>query len=363
MAKKAVTKSKVGFKETLGAYSTLMKELRGGVCRGVYLLMGDEPYFIDKVLEYIENNVLPEESKSFNLYVTYGGETTPEQVIQRCRTYTMMPGKNIVIVKDALALKNIEYLANYFKAPLDNTMLVLVCKGGTLDKRSALYKRCVEHGIVLESYEPRDYEIGGWLNELFVSRGYTIDERAAAMMTDHLGTSLGKMEQETEKLIMRIGDSRKNITADDIEDNIGISKEFNNFELTRALSEGNAARALLICDHFARNPNDNPFVVTIQTLYTHFQRIFTLGIMIWNARVKKLPPPTDSQMIAALKLQGAFFLKEYKSALNRYPTRASFAALGLIRKYDLKSKGLDSAAAMSNGELLKELVLKLTLLR
>ncbi len=245
MAKKQV-KSTGSFKNTLTDYSTVMKELRGG--------------------GYLQ--------------IVYGAETTPGEVIQRCRTYTMMPGHNIVILRDAAALKGLDELAGYFKAPMEGSILAIVHKGGSLDKRSALYKRCVEQGFVLESSQPRDYEIGPWLGELFASRGYTLESRAAAMMADHLGTSLQKIDSETGKLLTRISPDRKTITAEDIEENIGISKDFNNFELTRALSAGDTARALLICDHFARNPKDNPLVVTIQMLFTHFQRIFTLGIMV-----------------------------------------------------------------------------------
>ncbi|MCX4358451.1 MAG: DNA polymerase III subunit delta [Rikenellaceae bacterium] len=361
MAKKQV-KSTGSFKNTLTDYSTVMKELRGGVYRRVYLLMGAEAYFIDKVAGYIENEILSPEAKSFNLQIVYGEETTPGEVIQRCRTYTMMPGHNIVILRNAAALKGLDELAGYFKAPMEGSILAIVHKGGSLDKRSALYKRCVEQGFVLESSQPRDYEIGPWLGELFASRGYTLESRAAAMMADHLGTSLQKIDSETGKLLTRISPDRKTITAEDIEENIGISKDFNNFELTRALSAGDTARALLICDHFARNPKDNPLVVTIQMLFTHFQRIFTLGIMVWNAKNKRLPMPDDTQLTAALKLPGAFFLKEYKNALCLYPTRRSFLAMGAIREYDLKSKGLGGSAMMSDGDLLKELILKITTL-
>ncbi len=358
MAKKAV-KSSGNFKNTLESYNTVMKELRGGVYRGVYLLMGEEPFFIDKISGYIENNILSEEAKGFNLQVVYGGEVAPGEIIQRCRTYPMMPGHNIVIVRDAAALKGIEQLAGYFNAPLERCILVLSHKGGTVDKRSAFYKKCAETGCVVESTGPRDYEIGPWLKELFASQGYTIDERAAAMLTDNLGTSLQKIEQEATKLTTRLSPDHKTITVNDIEDNIGISKEFNNFELTRALSEGDMAKALMICDHFARNPKENPLVVTIQMLFTHFQRLFTMGIMIWNARSKRMPPPNDNELMAALKLSSLYFLKEYKNALAIYPTRKSFLAMGAIREYDLKSKGLGGSGTMSDGELLKELVLRI----
>ncbi|MDE7134201.1 MAG: DNA polymerase III subunit delta [Rikenellaceae bacterium] len=358
MAKKAV-KSTGNFKSTLESYSAVMKELRGGIYRSVYLLMGQEPFFIDKVSDYIENKILPEEAKGFNLQVVYGGETTPGEIIQRCRTYPMMPGHNIVIVRDAAALKGIEQLAGYFNAPMERCILVLLYKGGSVDKRSAFFKMCADKGRVVESTAPRDYETGPWLKEMLASQGYSIDERAAAMLTDNLGTSLQKIEQEVTKLTTRLSPDHKTITVNDIEDNIGISKEFNNFELTRALSEGDMAKALIICDHFARNPKENPLVVTLQMLFTHFQRLFTLGIMIWNARNKRMPIPNDNEMMAALKFSSLYFLKEYKNALARYPTRKSFLAMGAIREYDLKSKGFNTSGSISDGDLLKELVLKI----
>ena len=181
------------------------------------------------------------------------------------------------------------------------------------------------------------------------------------MLTDHLGADISKISNELGKLLTYRPEGTKQITAAHIEQNIGISKDFNNFELTRAMSERNVARAMLIADHFARNPKENPLLVTVSALFTHFQRIFILNYQKWYCRRKGAPMPPDAELARMLKLPTAFFLKEYQQAAALYPNNKVFAILGLLREYDLKSKGMNTGQA-DGGELLKELLLKIFLL-
>ena len=231
-----------------------------------------------------------------------------------------------------------------------------------MDKRSQLYKQIAGRGVVFESVRPSDYEIDGWLAEYIRSRNCTIDAKSVSMLVDHLGADIAKIANEIDKLMTFLPEGTSRITAEHIEQNIGISKDFNNFELTRALSEKDMARALRIADHFARNPKENPLLVTLSTLFTHFQRIFIVNYQRWLCRRKGTPMPPDAELARMLKLSSAFFLKEYQQAASLYPNSQVFAILGLIREYDLKSKGIDSGQA-TDGELLKELLLKIFVLR
>lgn len=208
---------------------------------------------------------------------------------------------------------------------------------------------------------PRDYEIGAWLTDFIRAKGCSIDPKSVAMLTDYLGADIAKITNELDKLLTFLPQGTKAITADHIEQNIGISKEFNNFELTRAISEKNMQKAMLIADHFARNPKDNPLIVTISALFTHFQRIFILNYQKWLAKRNGTGLPSEMELARSLKLTNAFFLREYTQASALYPNNKVFVILGLIREYDLKSKGMNTGQADS-GELLKELLLKIFLL-
>lgn len=358
MAKSAV-KPKANFKDSQDDYQLLLRELADKHYKSVYLLMGDEPYFIDKISSYIEKNVLSPEEQTFNLSVVYGAETTVTDLVHLASSYPMLQTYSVVVVKDFGSLKKSEELLPYLKLPLSSTILVLCHKGGAMDRRSQLYKRINEIGRVYESVEPREYELGGWLSTLFTQKGYKLTNEASAIMIDSLGVSLSKIEHEAEKLLTRLDPSHKTITPADIEENIGISKDFNNFELTKALSTKNGARALLIAKHFAASPKDNPYVVTIQMLFTHFVRIFSLGIVIWNSKTKRTPMPSDMELMKLLKVGNLFFIREYKEAVVHYPSAKSFQALGAIREYDLKSKGLGGSATATDGDLLRELIIRI----
>jgi len=270
--------------------------------------------------------------------------------------------RQVVIVREAQSLRRLEQLSLYTASPCATTILVLCHKERNMDKRSQLYKQIAGRGVVFESVRPRDYEIAGWLAEYIRSRNCTIDAKSVSMLVDHLGADIAKIANEIDKLMTFLPEGTSRITAEHIEQNIGISKDFNNFELTRALSEKDMARALRIADHFARNPKENPLLVTLGTLFTHFQRIFIVNYQRWLCRRKGTPMPPDAELARMLKLSSAFFLKEYQQAASLYPNSRVFAIMGLIREYDLKSKGIDSGQA-TDGELLKELLLKIFVLR
>ena len=334
--------SKKGFRESVADYAALSAQIQKRNFAPIYLLMGEESYFIDRLTDLLAATILTPEEQAFNQTVVYGKEYEAGQIINLCRQMPMMGNRQVVIVREAQNLKKWDQLSLYTSAPSPTTVLVLCYKEKSVDKRSAVYKQAEANGTVFESVAPREYEIAGWL-------------------TEHLGTDLSKIDNELDKLLTYLPEGTHKITAEQIETNIGISKDFNNFELTKAISEKNMEKAMLIADHFARNPKDNPLLVTISTLFTHFQRIFILNYQKWLCRRKGAAMPSEMELARMLKLPAAYFLKEYQQAATLYPNQKVFAIMGLLREYDLKSKGIN-AGQTDNGELLKELLLKIFLL-
>jgi DNA polymerase-3 subunit delta len=347
-----------GFKDTVATYTHVMSDMAAGRFAPLYLLMGDEGYFIDKVADRLADTLLGEAERAFCQIVVYGKDSEVGDVINFAKQMPMMGGRQVVIVREAQGLKKIEQLQLYTQAPSPSTVLVLCHKEKALDKRSALYKHVKEKGVVLESVRPRDYEIGGWLGELVRAKGLTIEPRALAMIADHLGTDIAKISNELDKLTTFLPAGTKTVTADHVEQNIGISKDFNNFELTRALSERNMARALLIAENFAHDPNPNWYATTLGVVFTHFQRIFILNYQRWLAGKRNAPMPSDTDLARMLKLNSAWFLGEYKSAAAGWPNKKVFAILGFIRDYDMRGKGMGGGGA-TKGELMRELLLKI----
>lgn len=352
---------KASFKDSAADYLRLRKEVGARQFAPVYLLMGDENYFIDALGDMLAAGILTPEERDFNQIVVYGKDSDSGAIVNLCRQMPMMGNYQVVIVKEAQQLRKIEQLSLYTKTPAPTTILVLCHKEKNLDKRSQLYKQIADAGVVFESVRPRDYEIGPWLADFIRARGYAIDPKALGMMVDHLGVDISKISNELTKLITFLPEDVKTITADHIEQNIGISKDYNNYELTKALSEKNIGKIMRIADHFARNPKDNPLVVTLGTVFSHFQRIFILNYQRWVAKNRGTQLPSDMELSSMLKLPNPYFLNEYKQAAGLYPNKKVFAILGLIREYDLKSKGMGSVPG-EDGELIKELMLKILMI-
>ncbi len=352
--------SKPSFRTSVAEYERLRSEISHGKVAPLYLLMGEEGYFIDRLTELVSAAALTEEQRTFNQIVVYGRDTDEGTVINYARQLPMMGGRQLVVVREAQQLRRIDRLAVYTANPSPSTVLVICYKGKSVDKRTQFYKQTAATGIVYESLRPRDYEIAGWLSSLAASKGCSITPEALNMLTDHLGTDLSKISNELDKLLTFLPAGTRVITADHVERNTGISKEFNNFELTKALSERNMPKALLIAGHFERNPKDNPLTVTISTLFSHFRRIFLLNYRMWQARHRNMPAPDDTELCRLLGLSSPYFLGEYKRAAAIYPNKKVFAILGHIRQYDMRSKGLGGSDT-GDGQLLRELLLKIML--
>ena len=355
-----MAKSAVRFRDSVAQYERLSADIAARRFAPVYLLMGDESYFIDALCDRLAATILGEAERSFNQIVLYGRDTEPGQVINFCRQMPMMGSYEVVILKEAQQMRQIEKLSLYTQKPQASTILVVCHKEKNVDKRSAFYKQAAACGVVFESVRPRDYEIGQWLAGFVASKGCRIDEKALSMLTDHLGTDVSKISNELEKLLVSLPEGTQRITDRDIEQNIGISREYNNFELCKAVLGRDMARALRIADHFARNPKDNPLLVTILALFNQFREIFRINYLRWLSRHKGVPFPSDTELIGILRMNNAYALGELKQTSARWDNRRVFRILGLLREYDAKSKGMNAGGA-PDGELLRELLLKIFL--
>jgi DNA polymerase-3 subunit delta len=329
-------------------YEEIISDLKKRILKPVYVLAGDEPYYIDLITDFIGEKVLSEEEKAFNQVVIYGEETTVNAVIETARRFPMMASHQVVIVKEAQTLKKIEDLMVYLDKPLLSTILVINYKYKVIDKRTKFYKTLDAQGAYFESMRLRDYQVPPWIERFLMLKGIKIDPDAAAMLTEFLGTDLHKIVNELDKLLITIPEGKKVITGTLIEKNIGISKEYNNFELQKAVGEKNIYKANMIVQYFADNPKDNPVNLTIASLFSFFTKILTYHY---------LSDRSKNNVAAVLKVN-PFFVKDYETSAMKFNASKTVQIISLLRTYDMKTKGLGDAGT-DPGELLKELVYKI----
>ncbi|OFX84188.1 MAG: DNA polymerase III subunit delta [Bacteroidetes bacterium GWF2_33_16] len=330
-------------------FEQIIGDLKNKIYKPIYFLSGDEPYFIDLITKNIQENALSESEKAFNLTIIYGKDTEISTVINSAKRYPMMANYQVVIVKEAQNIKDIEDLIHYATNPLKSTILVINYKYKTLDKRKKLYKVINDNGILFESKKLYDNEIPGWINAYLKKRNHTIEPSAGMLMTEYLGNDLSKVANELEKLIITLPTGEYNITSTHIEKNIGISKDYNNFELHKALTQKNVLKANRIVNYFANNPKDNPIVLTISMLYHFFSKV-----LVYHFIKNK----TNKQEVAAALKINPYFIADYEKAAKQYNPRKVVEIIALLREYDLRAKGLNSENT-PDGELLKELVYKI----
>lgn len=316
----------------------------------MYLFMGDEPYYIDKLTDSLTDTVLPEEERDFNQTILYGMETDVASVITLARSFPMMSDYQLIVIKEAQNLSKIDELEIYAKNPLHSTILVLNYKNGTLDKRKKLYATIEKHGIIFESSKIPEYKIPAFITSYIQGKGLSIDQKSAQMLSDYLGNDLSKLTNEIAKLLIAIPADQKQITPKLIEENIGISKDFNNFELLKAIIEKNIFKVNQIADYFEKNPKNNPLIVTLVVLFNFFSNLM---ICYW-AKNK-----TEQGIAAELGFRNPYQAKDYVVALRNYNAFKCMEILSLLRTYDGKGKGVDNVST-PDGELLKELLYKIT---
>lgn len=323
----------------------IISDIKSGNIKPIYFLMGEEPYYIDKLCEYIENNILTEEEKGFNQSVLYGRDVSIEDIVGSAKRYPMMAERQVVIVKEAQDLvKTIDKLESYVDNPMGSTVLVICYKYKTLDKRKKLVKQIAKTGVLFESKKMYDNQVGQWISRVLHGKGVTIEPKANAMLVEFLGNDLSKISNELEKLQIVLPKGNA-ITAKLIEDNIGFSKDFNNFELLNALGSKNQLKAYQIVQYFSENEKANPMVVTTGIVFG-----FYVKLLKYHGLKDKNP-----KNVAAVLGVNPFFLKDYDIGLKNYPMKKVSAIVATLRAIDVKSKGV--GASLPSHDLYKEMLL------
>lgn len=341
-------------------FENILSDLKKKIYHPVYFLFGDESYFIDALSDYITGHVLDEMSREFNQTIIYGKETDIAAVISAAKRYPMMSDYQVVVIKEAQELKvfskkassdkndEASLLGAYLQHPQKTTLLVFCHKYKSLDGRTKLAKELEKHAVFFESKKIYDNQVPAWVIKYLRERHYKIEERAAYLIGEYLGTELSKIANELDKLIINVK-QETTIGVKHIEDSIGISREYNNFELTAALGEKNVLKANRIINYFTANPKSNPMVVTMGTLYSFFNKL-----MMYHT----LHDRSNRNAVAAEIGVVPYFLGDYEKAQRTFTPAKTEKVISLLREYDLKTKGVNNNST-PDGELLRELVYKI----
>ncbi len=328
--------------------ATIVNDIKNGNIKPIYLLMGEEPYYIDRISAYIEDNLLPEEEKGFNQQVLYGRDVSIDEIVSACRRYPMMAERQVVIIKEAQELsRTIDTLEKYAENPTPSTVLVLGYKYKTIDKRKKLLKHIEKNGLVFESKKMYENQVGDWIRRLVSGHGYAIEPKAAAMLVEFLGNDLGRISKEVEKLMIILAKGAT-ITPKDIEENIGFSKDYNVFELRKALAQRNQKRAYQIANYFAENPRDNPLVMTVGLVFSFF-----VGVLQYHGLKVKSP----EKIRETLRIS-PYQVADYEAAAKNFPMKKVSQIVASLRDIDVKSKGV-GAHSLPMSDLLKEMLVKI----
>lgn len=327
----------------------ILRELRSKQYRPIYYLMGEEAYYIDLISDYIMDNVLTDTEKEFNLSVVYGADVDIATVINAAKRYPMMSEHQVVIVKEAQSIRNIDELSYYLQKPLRSTILVMCHKHGVLDRRKKLAAEIEKVGILFESKKLKEAQLPAFITSYMKRKGVDLEPKATSMLADFVGTDLSRLTGELEKLIITLPKGQTRVTPEQIERNIGISKDYNNFELRSALVERNVLKANQIINYFEKNPKTNPLQMTLSLLFGFYS----------NLMLAYYSPEKSEQGIASfLGLKSPWQAREYQTAMKRYSGVKTMQIIGEIRYTDAKSKGIGNSS-LTDSELLRELIFKI----
>lgn len=327
--------------------NAIVADIKKGNTKPIYFLMGEEPYYIDQISDFIEDNVLDETEKGFNLQVMYGRDVAIDDIISAAKRYPMMSEKQVLIVKEAQDLsRSIEKLVSYAENVQPTTVLVINYKYKKLDKRKKLYKAIDKVGVLFDSKKLYDNQVADWIRRVLSGKNYKIEPKAAQMLVEFLGTDLSKIANELKKLML-ILPKETIITDHHIEENIGISKDFNNFELLKAIGSVNVVKANRIINYFVENPKNNPTVMTISLLNNFFTKL-----LLFHG----LQDKSKSSVSKSLGV-GFYFVDDYFLAAKNYTMRKVAKVIGYLRDADVKSKGV--GANQTQEDILKELIFKI----
>ena len=332
-------------------FEKIFTDLKAKKFAPVYFLEGDEPYYIEAIADFIEENALDESEKSFNQTILYGKETEVETILENAKRFPMMSEKQVVVVKEAQNIKNIESLHHYFASPLASTILVICYKDKTIDKRKkegkALAQEAQKNGVLFTSKKLYDNQLPDWITQRVKEAGMTINLKTATVLAEFLGNDLSRIVNEIEKLALLI-EKGKEIDLDTVEKNIGVSKEFNNFELVSALVKKDVYKVFQIAAYFSKNPSKHPLVLTLGILYGLFSKL-----ILYHYLQNK-----SKENVASVLKVNPYFTSDYQVGASNYSIKKSVEAIAILREYDKKSKGIHSPP-IEQGELLKEMLYKL----
>jgi DNA polymerase-3 subunit delta len=313
----------------------------------VYWLEGEEEYYIDIVMNYAEHQILPESEASFNLTVFYGKDADWASVVNACRRYPMFAERQVVLLKEAQQMRDIDKLEAYFEQPLSSTIFVVAYKGKTLDKRIKLYKLLKSTAEIFNSEKVRDYKLPEWITEFVRSKGYKINSKAVSLLDEHIGNDLSRISNEIDKLALNLK-GKDEITEDDIERYIGISKEYNVFELQAAIAKKDLAKALTIIQYFEGNPKAGPIQMVLPALYSSFSKVYTV-FGLSDRSESALRPHFYNNPTA---------VKNALDTINRYGYDGIERILLLLHQYNLKGVGIGDSGT-NDSSLMKEMVVKM----
>lgn len=330
-------------------YDEIARDLKNRIYKPVYYLMGEESYYIDKISEYISQTVLTEEEKEFNQTVMYGSDIDVATIINTAKRYPMMAEHQVVIVKEAQNIKNIEQLAYYVQKPLLSTILVICHKHGVLDRRKKLAAIIEKEGVLFESKKIKETQLPGFITSYLKRKSVDIEPKSTEMMAEFVGTDLSRMAGELEKLVLTLPVGQKRITPELIERNIGISKDYNNYELRSALIAKDVLKANNIIKYFAENPKTNPIQMTLSVLFNFFSNL----MLVYYA-----PDKTEQGVALQLGLRSPWQAREYLAAVRKFSGVKVMEIIGEIRYCDARSKGVENSS-LKDGELLRELIYKI----
>jgi DNA polymerase-3 subunit delta len=329
------------------SYEKIITDWEKKVFKPVYWLEGDEEYFINKVVKYAEQRILSESEAGFNLTIFYGKDAAWPEVINACRRYPMFSERQVVLLKEAQQMKDLDKLEHYIENPLTSTVLVVAYKEKKVDGRTKFARLLKEKGVVLTTKKIYDDKLPQWTDEMIKNRGFEITRKALMLLVDHIGNDLNRIENEVEKILVNLG-KRTTINENDIEEFIGISKDFNVFEFQNALAEKNLARCARIIQYFEANPKAAPIQYILPSLYGFFSKLYMMyGI---NSR-------NDKTVAAALNIN-PYFVKDYLQAIQLYSFPEVEKALLLLNHYNLRSVGVNDTGT-EDASLLKEMVFKI----
>ena len=335
-------------RKSAATFESIMRDLKSKKYAPVYVLMGDESYYIDQISDYIEQNVLDVDDRDFNQTMVFGSDVTAAQIVDLAKGYPVMPSQyRVVIVKEAQSLRSLDALERYFEKPLRSTILVICYKNGTIDKRKKVVGKAEAVGVVFESKKKRDYELPSFIETYLKAKHVAIDSKSASMIAEHIGSDLSRLISELDKVMISLPEDNRRVTPEIVEREIGVSKDFNVFELKSAIIERNVFKANQIVKYFDSNPKAGSLFSFLPLLYSYFQNL----MVAFYAPGRN----NDNALAAYMELKSVWGIKDYRAGMRNFTAMKTLQILAKIREIDAKSKGLDNMNT-STGDLMKELI-------